>query len=345
MKNNKIILAALIISMIILIFSGCGTPTTPNIPANTDNSEIFESLESIETISQKIDLSTGGTIEVTDSESPIVGVKLIVPPVPPTKDGKDLTANITINYLNDPYALELPGTQGFLLPPVVVNSDTILDTYCTLEIPYTEDDLSNAGVSSDDTIKLYRYNYATSSWEEIEISKGIHKSAGDTLKMIFKPEDIDKPISCTILNSYPPSDLGLPQPGDLLYKLSLFEGWRPGHVGIYVGEFKEDSKGDPYNVIEALNGGVQRNYYNPISTFSGSDTYMGARQPKSGTLNPGQRIVIVAWAETIAELELPYAWGQSVGILFGMLQGNFKKGCLVPIIVLVLQKLLMNMLV
>jgi len=37
MKSNKIILAVLILSMITLIFSGCGTPTAPNIPDQGDS--------------------------------------------------------------------------------------------------------------------------------------------------------------------------------------------------------------------------------------------------------------------------------------------------------------------
>jgi len=314
--------------MIALVFSGCGggNPVTP--PADIEDSEIPESTEAI---SQKIELSVGGTIEVTDEESPINGVKLIIPPKTSNKDVKDSIAIITISYINDPYSLELPNNRGFLLPPVVINSDVILEVECILKIPYTEADLSNVGLSNNENIKVYRYNYNSSSWEEIPINKRSFKDVSDILEIIFRPEDIDSPYACTFLNADPPSDLGLLQPGDLLYKLSNYkgiEGWLPGHVGIYVGEHEKDSEGNPYNVIEALLfGGVQRNYYNPISDFSGSAAYMGARQPKSGILNPGQRKVMVAWAETIAELGLPYAIGQSFpGIFIGMLQGDMVKG-------------------
>jgi len=53
-KRNKLILAVLILSMIALIFSGCGggNPVIP--PDDTDDSDIPEPTEAV---SQKIDLS------------------------------------------------------------------------------------------------------------------------------------------------------------------------------------------------------------------------------------------------------------------------------------------------
>jgi len=334
LKRNKIILTVLILSMIVLIFSGCGVsgggnPATPPTSDNHDDSNIPEPAEAI---SQKIDLSIGGTVEVTDPESPIVGAKLIIPPMSSNKDGKDSIANITISYLDNPYAIELPDNQGFLRTPLTISSDITLDIDCILEIPYTEDHLSNAGASSNETVNVYRYSYTSSSWEKITINKKIHKDTSDIIEIIFRPEDIDSPYACTILDAYPPSDLGLPQPGDLLYKLGSIlpwekeaKGWRPGHVGIYVGELVYDGV-IYYNVIEALNEGVQRSYYNPISKFSGSATYMGARQPESGALTSKQREDVVWYVKD--KIGIKYAWGQSAGILFGMLRGNLVKEAL-----------------
>ena len=326
MKINKIILTILILSTIVLLFSGCGggNPVTP--PTDTEDSEIPEPTEAV---SQKIDLSVGGTIEVTDQESPINCVKLIIPPKTSNKDVKDSIATITISYINDPYSLELPNNRGFLLPPVVINSDVILEVECILEIPYTEADLSNMGLSCNENIKVYRYNYNSSSWEEIPINKRSSRDMSDILEIIFRPEDIDSPYACTFKNADPPPDLGLPQPGDLLYKLSNYkgiEGWLPGHVGIYVGELVYDGV-FYYNVIEALLDGVKRTYKNPISAFSGSATYMGARQPKSGALTSKQREDVVWYVE--GKVGKPYAIGQSFpGIIFGMLRGNLVKGAL-----------------
>jgi len=327
MKRNKIILAALILSMIVLIFTGCGGggSVTPPITDNTDDSEIPESTEAI---SQNIELSTGGTVEVTNPESIINGVKLIIPPASSEKSGGKSITTITISYIDDPYSLELPDNRGFLLPPVVINSDVTLEVECILEIPYTEANLSNMGLSSNENIKVYRYNYNSSSWEEIPMNKRSSRDMSDILEIIFRPEDIDSPYACTFLNAGPPSDLGLPQPGDLLYKLSNYkgiEGWLPGHVGIYVGELVYDGV-TYYNVIEALSAGVQRSYYNPINKFSGSATYMGARQPESGALTSKQRENIVDFLDNNEVVGKPYAWGQSAGILFGMLKGNMVKG-------------------
>jgi len=207
--RNKIILIILILSIIALVFSGCGggNPVIP--PDDTDDSDIPESTEAV---SQKIDLSIGGTIEITDEESPINGVKLIIPPTSSNKDGKDSIANITISYLDNSYAVDLPDNQGFLRSPLTISSDITLDTDCVLEIPYTEDDLSNAGASSNETVNVYRYSYTSSSWEKITINKKISKDTSDIIEIIFRPEDTDSPYACTILDAYPPSDLGLPQP-------------------------------------------------------------------------------------------------------------------------------------
>jgi len=83
-----------------------------------------------------------------------------------------------------------------------------------------------------------------------------------------------------------------------------------------------------YNVIEALNGGVQRSYYNPISEFSDSDIYMGSRQPESAALTSKQREDVLDFLDNDEVVGKPYAWGQSAGILFGMLRGNLVKGAL-----------------
>jgi len=158
MRFNKLFKFVILIILLIsfAVFSGCGggNPVTP--PIDNDDSDIPEPTEAI---SQTIDLSIGGEVEVTDPESIINGVKLIIPPIPSEKRGGKSIANITISYIDDPYSLELPDNRGFLLPPVVINSDVTLDYECILEIPYTEDDLSNMGLSSNEGIKVYYYNY------------------------------------------------------------------------------------------------------------------------------------------------------------------------------------------
>lgn len=100
-----VILIILLTSFAIFLGCGGGNPVTPPIPElEPDDLEIPEPTEAM---SQKVDLSVGETIEVTDPESPIVGVKLIVPPVPSNKDEKDSTATIAISYLDNPYLLNI----------------------------------------------------------------------------------------------------------------------------------------------------------------------------------------------------------------------------------------------
>jgi len=312
--------------------------------------------ELTEAISQEINLSIGGTIEVDDPENIIYGVKLTIPPIPSKKDRKKLIANITISYIENPYSLELPDNRGFLLPPVVVNSDVTLDYECILEIPYTEATLNNMGLSSNEDIKIYHYNYYTLSWEEVTANKRNFKDKTDfdyiaekkQSKTFYPPfgldwmpvQNIDSIYVLTYVEVPPPFDPGFPQPGDLLYRKSNFliikDKWVPGHVGIYVGEKAYDGV-IPYNVIEALHkkpddtiiDEVVRNYYNPISEFAGKFkvTYMGAVQPSQADFNvldSNQREKVVWYAEEMVGES--YAWYETINCLFGMAKGDYVKG-------------------
>ncbi|HHW10471.1 MAG TPA: carboxypeptidase regulatory-like domain-containing protein [Firmicutes bacterium] len=132
----------------------------------------------------------------------------------------------------------------------------------------------------------------------------------------------DTPPSYTLLSSEPPQDFGHPQPGDLLFRMSCSyipprfintfpfitctKGWRPGHVGVYVGERQKD--GVPYNVVEALNDGVARRLYVDLHSFGPDGLYMGAREPHSGALTKEQRQIVVEVVEKAAEAGTGYAW-------------------------------------
>ena len=290
--------------------------------------------EPIISVFQEIDLTLGGVIEVTDPQSPIEGVKLKILPISANK-AKKFIAKISIGFLDDVSFAELPDYQGFLKPPVVVQSDILFENNCILEIPYNEHELSNAGVDESKKVNLYQFNQVSSNWEKLETEN--KRGLFEIISYPFKSDDINKPLACTVLNSEPPADLGHPQPGDLLYKLgSIFpwedkpNGWRPGHVGIYVGELTYDDDGNPqtppkpYNVIEALWDGVKRNYYNPISDFSGSASYMGARQPESGVLTSELREMIVNHVK--AMIDRPYSKIQLTGFFAGLAKGNLVKG-------------------
>jgi parallel beta-helix repeat protein len=322
---------------------------------NYGKSEGTEIPELTEAISQNIDLSIGGTIEVDDPESIINGVKLTIPPMPSEKRGGKSTATMTISYIDDPYSLELPDNRGFLLPPVVINSDVTLDYECILEIPYTEATLSNMGLSSNEDIIIYHYNYISSSWEEVTANKRNFKDKTDfdyiaeekQSKTFYLPfgldwmpiQNIDSIYVCSYAEVPPPFDLGFPQPGDLLYRKSNYgifkDKWLSGHVGIYVGEKAYDGV-ILYNVIEALHrksdstiiDEVMKNYYNPISEFAFefNTTYMGARQPDSGALTLKQRNDVLEFLANNEVVGKPYAWDETNDWFHGLARGELVKG-------------------
>lgn len=148
----------------------------------------------------------------------------------------------------------------------------------------------------------------------------------------------------------PPADLGKPQAGDLLYRLSTFNdgkssGWTPAHVGIYVdeqiwnGENEKFVSADvkrcgKFNVVEALIGkGVIYSYYkisNTVqsceveTTFEGDSVYMGAREPANFTLTEYQRKMGVRFV--IAQIGKPYTTDETAGVMFGLLTGINVKG-------------------
>jgi hypothetical protein len=353
MKNNRIILAVLILSTIAIIFSGCGggNPVTPPID-NDDNSDIPEPTEAI---SQQIDLSVGGEVEITDPESIISGVKLIIPPIPSEKRGGKSIATFTISYIDNPYSLELPDNRGFLLPPVVINSDILFNAECILEIPYTEDDLNNMGYFNNsgkgitiEGIKTYVYDAKNKLWKNVSmVNNWVSEKKAVIVTEINMVIDETLIVTATLpLIAGISHGKGFPQPGDLLYRLSNFlmikNQWVPGHVGIYVGEKYGDHDNDPstpdkdYNVIEALGvfsfihfkmeGKVEANYYNPISEFAGDFTYMGAAQPKTGALTSEQRKDVLEFLDKNKVVGKPYAGDETKLFLYGLARGKYVKG-------------------
>lgn len=330
-KSFKFVILIILLTFF-TIFSGCGggNPVTP--PIDNDDDSDSEEIELIEVVSKEINLEEGGVIEVTDPESELYGLKLIIEPQKNIEKNKDTPVTITI-YTALLATCILPEHQGYLITPFIIMSD-FADLCGSLIILYTDSQLINSGVGKDESVKVCRVRYPLHrSWEEISpliVSKNI-------VYVSIGLGDILYYYTLTVENAKPPDSSAFknPKPGDLLYKFSKFppllninEGWLPGHVGIYVGE-KYNEEDGKYNVIEALLfGGVQRNYYNPISKFSGSATYMGARQPKSGPLTSGQRDIIVDWAEAMADLDLPYAWIQTFTSMFysGLGRGNLVKG-------------------
>jgi len=291
--------------------------------------------------SQEIDSETGGIIEITNPNSLIYGTKLTIPSGALQSD-----TTISIGEVNNPPVL--PAGLNYVGTPVSLDSDGInFNNSLTIQIPYSDSSLSDAGLSEDSNLKLFSYDENLSAWNELSITALDTDNNLITAKINHFSYYTITGFSCPI-----PEDLGVPQPGDLLYSLGavwdkgnpqLKDNWMPGHVGIYVGE-KTYSSGlatdnverfRKYNVVEALPGGVRFSYYdipkvkeifeNSLSSFSGINSYAGAREPKDFILTQEQREDIVSYVE--ARVGKEYAFFEtSVGALFGLARGSLVKG-------------------
>jgi len=312
------------------IFSGCGgNPVTP--PIDNDDDSGSEEIELIEVVSKEINLNDGGVVEVTDPNSELYGLKLTIEPQKNISENKGTPVNIVI-YLALVGTCKLPDYQGFLITPFIIKSDFTDALFGKLEIPYWEEQLKNSGVAENAPVKVCRVFSSPLPW--VELSSDKYTVSNNIANISIGIGDFMYYYTLTVNNAVPPNSSGFksPQPGDLLYKFSKFppllninEGWCSGHVGIYVGEKYDEEEEKPYNVIEALLGGVTRSYHSPISEFGGNSKYLGAREPKSGLLQE-QRNKIVAFAENA--VGTPYSLIDTVStmVFSGLGRGNLVKG-------------------
>jgi cell wall-associated NlpC family hydrolase len=330
-----------IIFFTVVFISNCGGGGSDGSSSTGAGNSTYDYTTTVKPIkSQTISASSGGVISVTDNTSLISGVKLTIPPNALQSDTK-----ITIAEVNNPP--EIPTGKNFVGTPIDLGPDgTKFTNPLIIEMPYTDEQLRNAGISDDTALNLYCFDKSSNTWSQADIL------SIDTVNNKIQANIYHfSYLAITGLNGTPPADLGIPQPGDLLFKTgSIFgeskaEGWRPGHVGIYTGEkqytgtglcSEEVKKFGKYNVVEALNNGVQYSYYNLPNVketyesnldskgFGRADLYMGAREPVNAILTAQQRTDIVAFVES--QVGKPYAWTQTYSVLFGMLKGSMVKG-------------------
>ncbi|MCK9570623.1 hypothetical protein M0R72_16870 [Candidatus Pacearchaeota archaeon] len=291
-----------------------------------------------EIVSKTIEAIIGGSIEVTDVTSYLFGTKLTIP-----NGALSSNTEISVGEVDNPP--ELPDGLNYIGSAINFEPDGInFNNPITIQIPYQDNFRSDAGISDDSNLKLYSYDKSSQNWEEINIT-----SLDTTNNIITAEINHFSYYAITGLSSMPPSDLGIPLPGDLLYTQGVIGGdarfnysWMPGHVGIYVGE-KNYSIGlasgevksfGKYNVVEALLDGVQFSYYNipnvtetfesSLKSFSGNNMFMGAREPKNFALTSQQRETIVNYLES--QIGKPYAKKQTALAFYGMLRGSLVKG-------------------
>ena len=289
--------------------------------------------ELIEIASGEIDLNEGGVVEVTDPNSELYGLKLTIEPQKNIRENKGTPIiNIAI-YCALLDICKLPDFQGFLITPFIIKSDFTDALFGKLEIPYYMEQLINSGVAINAPVKVCRVPSSPLPWEEL--SSGKYTVSNNIVNIPIGLGDFMYYYTLTVNNAAHPNSSGFknPQPGDLLYKFSklppanINEGWCSGHVGIYVGEKYDEEEEKPYNVIEALLGGVTRSYHSPINEFGGDSTYLGAREPEGG-LSHQQRNKIIEFVEAAATAHIPYAWFETFTsvIYSGLGYGNAVKG-------------------
>jgi hypothetical protein len=313
----------------------------------------------LEVASAQIDLEIGGVVEVTDEASEIYRTSLVIDPMNKeqlvnSRGLSEIAILLNAQVLGTNY---LGNLQGWVITPVGVTAaeDIIGLIQGSLEITYNEDKLSNSGVAKDSSVNVYRvlcvFDPITFmpvpvpgvSWEEVPGEMITHET--DKVKIEIGIGDLLYLYTLTVTNCEPPTNLGTPLPGDLLYRLSevgVNDNWVPGHVGIYVGERYGDHDDDPstpdkgYNVIEALGSlfgyiglgpdEVLRTHYEDITKFGGDKyVYMGAREPAVRKLTHQERNQLIAYLED--NVGDDYAFSETVfGIWFGLARGDIVKG-------------------
>lgn len=292
----------LVLSLVIILSTSCAG-------LMTGLSKISGVSSSGTSWSKPIERTKGGTIEVTNRDSRLYGVKLTFPAFSLHSD-----KTITIGEVAAPPPL-LKGYNFIGMVIELTPHGLVFLKPATIEIPYTSEELSDAGLSDGAIIKVMSYDPSSGRWENVQVKQI------DTVRRIITAELNHFSIIAKFgLNGNPPPNLGKPKPGDLLYRLSPRvvmpeNGWRPGHVAIYTGEKPYSGSGlasdqvkeyGVYNVIEALSGGVQYSYYSApnvatthagLPLFGDGSNYMGAREPPSTVLTIEQRNQIIAFAE------------------------------------------------
>lgn len=283
-------------------------------------------------LDQLIDSDAGGSVQALVSTEN--AVKLEIP-----AESLNESTVITVGKVNNPPALPV----GFNFVGSVLDfgpDGTTFSNPGTLEISFSEEDLEIAGVESESSLKILSYSETSNRWSEAKV-KSIdtvnNKITGEVNHFSF--------YTVVGLSGQPPEDLGTPQIGDLLFKLSSYDGgktsgWIPGHVGIFVGEEEWDGTGlatdfvkffGKYNAVEAmLQEGVRYAYYNiPNSIesymisamFENDSVYMGARELKYNDVTFEQRKKIVEYVKK--QVGKPYL---NFDELYGLRDGRFAKG-------------------
>lgn len=140
------------------------SPWTPTAVFTVDTDGADTVLNTEISVLVSADSPDDQVVEVTDGQSPIHNVAVIIPPGALAED-----CTVTIAWVENPPAL--PG--GAIALGKVLEfgpHGTTFSNPVTIEIPYTEADLVTAGVSDPTELSVLTYDPASLTWEPIPVS-------------------------------------------------------------------------------------------------------------------------------------------------------------------------------
>jgi len=123
---------------------------------------------SLKTVGWGIVGSNGGTVSVTDTSSGILGAQAEIP-----ADALSENTVVTISELVEEIPPFPEGIIGIGLPVHFGPEGLVFNKPVTIKIPYTEEDLENAGVGDPQELNVYTFNTTTLTWELVEGPKTV----------------------------------------------------------------------------------------------------------------------------------------------------------------------------
>ncbi|CAD7781315.1 Beta-propeller repeat protein [Candidatus Methanoperedenaceae archaeon GB50] len=123
---------------------------------------------SLKTVGWEIVGSDGGTVLVTDTSSEILGAQVEIP-----ADALSEDTIIAISELVEEIPPFPEDIIGIGLPVHFGPEGLVFNKPGTIKIPYTEEDLENAGVSDPQELNVYTFNTTTLTWELVEGPKTV----------------------------------------------------------------------------------------------------------------------------------------------------------------------------
>jgi hypothetical protein len=128
---------------------------------NTSGKDTIVDIEDSADVSASV--PTIQTVEVTDGQSPIKGISVEIPAGALYDD-----CTITIGVITNPPAL--PDNTIAIGNVIEFGPDGVVFlTPVRIMIPYTQDDLTNAGVNDPSQLEIFTYDTSTLSWEKIVV--------------------------------------------------------------------------------------------------------------------------------------------------------------------------------